>query len=122
MAGEEPVTIGLSNAAHGKLQRLKDDGHFDELMDGYRFAIGLALAHVADAPPLANRNTIFNVGSLDPDRSIYQVVAALRATQDEPVYRTAERLAEWGIEEMYRQIETGSFSVVALLREAQERS
>lgn len=117
--GDEPVTIGLSNSAHGKLQRLKENAHFAELMDGYRLAIGLALAYGVDPSPLANRNTIFNVGSLDPDRSIYHAVQALRSRQTEPVYRTAERLAEWGVEEMYRQVETGMFSVVDLLREAE---
>lgn len=119
MTFEEPVTIGLSNAAHGKLQRLKEDAHFSELMDGYRFAIGLALAYGAEAAAVMNRTTIFNVGSLDPDRSIYHAVLALRTSHSEPVYRTAERLAEWGVEEMYQQVETGTFSIVDLLREAE---
>lgn len=121
MSGDEPVTIGLSNGAHGKLQRMKENAHFAELMDGYRLAIGLALACGADPAPVTNRNTMFNVGSLDPDRSIYHAVQALRQNKDEAVYRTAERLAEWGVEEMYRQVETGTFSIVDLLQEAEAR-
>src|SRR5688572_17690702 len=101
MSDDRVVTIGLSNAAHGKLQRLKENGCFDELMDGYRLAVGLALSHGVEAPPLANRNTIFNVGSLDPERLLHDAVAALRSASEEPVYRTMERLAEWGVEEMY---------------------
>jgi len=121
MSFDEPVTIGLSNGAHGKLQRMKEDGHFAELMDGYRLAIGLALAYGVEPAIVTNRNTMFNIGSLDPDRSIYHAVQALRQNKDEAVYRTAERLAEWGVEEMYRQVETGTFSIVELLQEAEAR-
>lgn len=116
----EPITIGLSSSTHGKLQRLKEDGVFAEMADGYRFAIALALAHGVAVPQLgANRNTIFNVGSLDPDKSIYHAVSALRADTDEPVYRTAERLAEWGVEEMHRREANGQISLAEILDEAE---
>jgi hypothetical protein len=117
----EPITIGLSHAAHGKLQRLKEDGHFTEMTDGYRFAIALAIAHGVSVPKLGgSRTTIFNVGSLDPDRSIHLAVSALREDSDEPVYRTAERLAEWGVEELFRRVEEqGRLSVAEILAEAE---
>lgn len=115
----EPITIGLSTSAHGKLQRLKEDGIFAEMADGYRFAIGLALAHgVTPQNVGAQRNTIFNVGSLDPDKSIFFAVQALRSNSTVAVYREAERLAEWGVEEMFRRAQNGSFSFAEILREA----
>ncbi len=117
----EPITIGLSHSAHGKLQRLKEDRYFAEMADGYRFAIALALAHGISAPKISgNRITIFNVGSLDPDRSIYFAVSALRDEEDEPVYRTAERLAEWGVEELFRRVQDeGRLSIAEILSEAE---
>ena len=36
-------TIGLTSDTHKKLQRLKEDGIFIEMLDGYRFGISLAL-------------------------------------------------------------------------------
>ena len=116
----EPTTIGLSDGAHSKLQQLKEENYFAEMADGYRFAIALALAHGASAPAVTGgRGTIFNVGTLDPDRGIYAAVSALRETVDEPVYRTAARLAEWGVEELYRRTRDGRFSFADILSEAE---
>lgn len=116
----EPTTIGLSDTAHGKLKRLKEDGHFLEMTDAYRFAIALALSHGAIAPVIkGSRQTIFNIGTLDPENSLYAAVSALREETDEPVYRTAERLAEWGVEELSRLAQTGEISFGELFREAE---
>ncbi len=116
----EPTTIGLSDAAHGKLQELKEAGHFGEMADAYRFAIALALAHGAIAPAIgAGRQTIYNVGTLDPDKTIYVAVSALRDAVSEPVYRTAERLAEWGVEELHRRSQSGHLSFAEILTEAE---
>jgi hypothetical protein len=116
---KEPVTIGLSESGHQKLKRLKADGHFNEMVDGYRFAIALALAHGGVAPAVGSgKSTFVNVGTLDPDKSIYVAVATLRDAEEEPVYRTAERLAEWGVEELSRRADDGRFSVLEILEEA----
>ncbi len=105
----EPTTIGLTDGAHKKLQRLREDRHFAEMADAYRFAIALALAHGAIADDVrAGRQTIFNIGTLDPERELYQIIKALRINDDEPVYRTAERLAEWGVEELDRLATKGT--------------
>lgn len=75
---EEPTTIGLTEESHGILKRLKDEGHFAEMADAYRFAIALALS-LGQEPPLVggSRQTIFNVGTLDPDRALYYAVKIL---------------------------------------------
>ena len=114
----EPTTIGLSDSAHIKLQRLKEEGYFGEMVDAYRFAIALALS-MGGISEKAGGKTIFNLGTLDPDRSIYHTVKALREEEDEQVYRTAERLAEWGVEELYRLAEDGDLQIGALLEEAE---
>jgi hypothetical protein len=99
---------------------LKEDGYFSEMADGYRFAIALAIAHGAIAPPpVGGRQTIFNLGTLDQDGTITAAVRALRERSDEPVHRTLERLAEWGVEELYRRVEEGHLSFAEILAEAE---
>ena len=116
----EPTTIGLSDSCQGKLKKLKEDGYLAEMADGYRFAIALALAHGAIAEPSGGkRQTIFNVGTLDPEGTIYLAVKALREEVSEPVWRTAERLAEWGVEELARRAESGTLSFAEIVNEAE---
>jgi hypothetical protein len=116
---KEPVTVGLSASAHAHLTALESAGFFARMNDAYRFAIALGLSHESFDNSERNRRTIFNVGSLDPDRSIYEAVAALRTRTDEPVYRTAERYAEWGVEEIIRLRASGDIDFGTLLKEAE---
>lgn len=114
----EPTMIGLSEKSHAVLKRLKEDGHFAEMADAYRFSIALALAHgvVPDEPP-PPRTTIFSVATVDPDREIGNAVRALMDTRDIPVYRWVERLAEWGVTELARRAEGGDIDFGAILEE-----
>lgn len=123
MTSAEPTTIGLSESAHGKLKRLQEDGYFRELLDGYRFAIGLALAQVVQAPDVQKRTTIFNVGTVDPDQSIKRSIEALMGShvRDASIYKMAERLAEWGVNELASLAEAGSIDFVGLLDQAGEK-
>lgn len=115
----EPVNVGIGKATHPKLQRLKEDGHFGDMVDAYRFAICLALAHGGATTDFDERQNVFNVGTVDPDRSIYTAVAALRAPVNEPVYKTVEKLATWGVEELDRQSQRGTLSFAEILAEAE---
>lgn len=123
MSISEPTTIGLSESAHGKLKRLREEGHFRELLDGYRFAIGLALAQGVEPPEVQKRTTIFNVGTVDPDQSLKRSMEALMGNRvlDASIYKMAERLAEWGVHELASQAEAGSIDFVGLLDRAGER-
>ncbi|MER2552606.1 MAG: hypothetical protein ABTQ28_04995 [Thauera sp.] len=115
----EPTMIGLSEKAHPLLRRLKEDGHFAEMADAYRFGIALALAHgVIPDEPAAPRATIFSVATVDPDREIATAIRTIIDTEGLPVYRWAERLAEWGVAELARRAEDGDVDVAALLEEA----
>lgn len=123
MTSAEPTTIGLSESAHGKLKRLQEDGYFRELLDGYRFAIGLALAQGVEPPDVQKRTTIFNVGTVDPDQSLKRSIEALMGShvRDASIYKMAERLAEWGVNELASQAEAGSIDFVGLLDQAGEK-
>lgn len=123
MSIAEPTTIGLSEAAHEKLKRLQEEQHFRELLDGYRFAIGLALAQGIEPPEVQKRTTIFNVGTVDPDQSLKRSIEALMGdrVRDTSIYKMAERLAEWGVNELASQAEAGSIDFTGLLDQARER-
>ena len=124
MKTAEPTTIGLSQGAHNKLKWLQEEKYFRDLLDGYRFAIGLALAQGIDPPEpeIRKRTTIFNVGTVDPDQSLkrcLQVVMGDRI-QGVPIYKIAERLAEWGVNELESQARSGGIDFVALLDQVSE--
>lgn len=117
----EPTTIGLSERSHALLKRLAEDkrnGHFAEMADAYRLGIGLALANavIPDEVPTP-RTTIFNVGTLDPDKQIYNAIRLLSDTGETSVYRWAERLAEWGVRELATRAEAGTLDIGELLGE-----
>jgi len=109
MSNADLVNIGLSEAGNARLEYLKEHGYFAEKLDGYRFAVGLALASGAIAPDLAKRSTFLNVGSFDPDQAFKRAVETLlpELLVGTTVYRLVERLADWGVNELYQQAENG---------------
>ncbi len=120
----EPTTIGLSAGAHEKLKRLQEERYFRELLDGYRFAIGLALAQGVEPAEIQRRKTIFNVGTLDPDQFLKRSIVALlgNRAQNVSIYKMAERLAEWGVNELALEAEHGTINFVGLLDQANEKA
>lgn len=123
MSIAEPTTIGLSEGAYEKLKWLQEEQHFRELLDGYRFAIGLALAQGVEPPEVQKRTTIFNVGTVDPDQSLKRSIEALMGdrVRDASIYKMAERLAEWGVNELASQAKDGSIDFAGLLDQAGEK-
>lgn len=116
----EPTTVGLSNAGLGVLRALETSGVFHRVLDAYRFAVGLGIAHGGFESGEFSRTTVFNIGTLDPDRSLFVAVSALRSMTDEPVYRSLERYAEWGAQELGRLHSGGDVQFGELLREAED--
>ena len=120
----EPTTIGLSEDTHKKLKWLQEEQHFRELLDGYRFAIGLALAQGVEPPEVQRRTTIFNVGTVDRDQALRQSIEALMGdrVREASIYKMAERLAEWGVNELASLAERGGIDFVELLDQASKQS
>lgn len=117
----EPSTIGLSEKAHTILTKLKEDGYFAEMLDGYRFGISLALSkNIIPDEISGSKQTTFNIGSLDSDKSIYKAIKLLLDTKDIPVYRWAERLAEWGVLELGKKAESGDIDFSEIINLAQD--
>jgi hypothetical protein len=114
--------IGVSEATHPKLQRLKEDGHFREMADAYRFAIGLALAQGVSPPEISSR-TVFSVATIDPNQEIRNAIQSVLGDQLQgSVYKMAERLADWGINELAAAAERGEIDVVRLLDQVEGAS
>ncbi len=116
---DEPTNLGLSEKAHGKLRQLQEEGHFAEMRDAYRFGIALALSKGIVPPDISSpRSNIFGVASIDPDKSIHAAITLLMDTKQDPVYKWAERLAEWGVEELFTRSQNGQIDFVGLVEEA----
>lgn len=120
---QEIVTIGLSEQGNDKLGELKEEGVFAEKMDGFRFAIALALAQGVIPDEIAKRSPFLNIGSLDPDHTLKQAVETLMANylQDTTPYRLIERLAEWGVNELYAQHQNGGIDFLKLFDQVEHR-
>ncbi|MGR1580105.1 hypothetical protein ACSSNL_01435 [Thalassobius sp. S69A] len=122
MIEQEVVTIGLTQEADDMLEAMVDDGTFAQKVDGYRFAFSLALAQGAQPGELSKRKTIFNVGTVDPDNTLQDIIEELAPellTKSSP-YRAIERLAEWGVRELYQQAIGPGIDFVGLLTEVEE--
>ena len=117
MSTRETTTLGLSQSAHNKLKWLREEQYFRDLLDGYRFAMSLALTQAIDPPEIKKRTTIFNVGTVDPDQSLKQCIQIVLGDRlkDTSVYKIAERLAEWGVNELESQARSGGIDFIALL-------
>lgn len=120
MKVSEPTMIGVSDASHAKLKRLKEDGHFKEMADAYRFGIGLALAQGCNPPEISSQ-TVFSVATIDPDQSIRNAIQTIlgEEAKEISIYKFAERLADWGIQELSAQSEKGEIDFVKIFDQLQ---
>lgn len=116
----EPTMIGLTEKTHAGLKRLREDEHFNQMADAYRFGIALALASGVIPDELQAAGTIFSVATIDPNREIYTAIRSLIATGDTPIYRWAERLAEWGVTELIRRAESGDIDFASIFKQVEE--
>lgn len=114
------TTVGLSTEAHSMLQALKEHEVFAEMLDGYRFAISLAIASGSSGASIkGGKNTFVNVGTLDKDGNLRRVISAMLRCPLEEAYDKAELLAEWGVRELDRRLQDGILDVAELLEELQ---
>jgi hypothetical protein len=98
---------------------MKEDGYFAEMADGYRIGISIALSRgVRDHEVATPRKTVFSTATIDPDHEIAATIRALYDVDGEPIYKVAERLADWGVLEIARQFEGGVIDITALIQQA----
>lgn len=124
MTNSDVTTVGLSEYADDLLDQMKEQGIFAEKLDGYRFAISFAAASGVVPSEIGKRKTLFNVGSLDPGQLIRSAIEALYENdlRTISVYRIAERLADWGVRELYEQASQGQINFAELLKSMDDAS
>ena len=111
---QEPTTIGLSDQSHEILRQLKTEGYFREMQDAYRFAIAFAARtspDIASVPDVRSPNTIFNIGTIDPDRRIRVLIESVLGVPEGQIYKTAEKLAEAGVIALGKKLESGTLNL-----------
>lgn len=119
----EPTNVGLSERCHSRLKQLKEDEHFLEMRDAYRFGIALALSKGITPPEVPSpKSTIFGVATLDPDKAIYTAINSLMDLNGIPVYSMAERLAEWGVNFLFEKGQVGQIDITNLIETAKQES
>lgn len=124
MTENDVTTVGLSETADDLLSQLHENEVFADKLDGYRFAVAFAIASGIVPQELTKRKTLFNVGSLDPGqliRSSIEMVYQDEAQLTSP-YRLAERLADWGVRELFELYSHGKLDFVKLLSEVEARA
>jgi len=117
------ATVGASDATAATLNELSDLGHIDELSDGYRLGIAVALSFGRTPRPSARkgRKTMLSVSGLDPDGAIKAAIREVYSDAASWPYRAAEDLAEQGVEILKSCMEGEDLSfaeVMVRLREA----
>lgn len=114
----DPAQIGIGEVAHYKLEKLYADNLFPEMRSAYKFAVAYALARGARPGKLESaRKNVFSVSTIDADGLLKLAIETLYPVGEESPYRIAERLADWGITEITRQIYEEFQSVGDLLPE-----
>lgn len=123
MSTSEPTMIGLSEKTHSLLTQMKEDDYLAEMADGYRMGIALALAKGVVPPEVPTpRKTVFSVATIDPDQDVATAIRSLANLEGGAVYKMAERLAEWGINEIHKMFDGGPIDFAEILRIAHSQS
>ncbi len=123
MSTSEPTMIGLSERTHAVLTQMKEDGYLAEMADGYRLGIALALAKSVVPPEVPSpRKTVFSVATIDPDQDVATAIRSLAKLEGGSTYRMAERLAEWGINEIHNMFDGGPIDIADILGAAKYKS
>jgi hypothetical protein len=117
----DKVTVGLTPGGAERLERVLEGGWFQSDLDAYRAAIIVALGKgiVSDGDRMTGVKTKFNVGSLDPDGRLRDLVELLAIEPAARTFEYAERCADAGLEYMAGKLSNGKtlFSEVLLSTE-----
>jgi hypothetical protein len=100
MSEEDITNVGLTENTHIMLKKLKINRIFNEMHDGYRFGIALAIARGLTAPENLKIETFLSVSTLDKDGMLRNLITELYPEARERPYAMAQRLAEAGLTEI----------------------
>ena len=94
-------SISLSASAKDFLEKLESDGIINEQLDGFRFAISIAIKF--NLEPLniqSNTAKIWSPGQIDPDNTIRKIISILKPQFSQTPTRGMVQLAEAGINQI----------------------
>jgi len=121
--------IGWSPETRRVLQELKDAGHCNDALDGYRLAVAVACAYRLE-PRLdrregaAPRTTAYNASAVDTaDLSLRTAITEIFPAAKDVPYRAIEDLAEQGTEILAKQMEGDNLSfseLIAIVEDTQK--
>jgi hypothetical protein len=93
------INIGVTTRGAQHLADLMATGWFLEQLDAFRVAIGVALGYGVCTPPedMGGGGTKWNIGSVDNDGRLRQLIMAVAPASGDRPYEYAERLADAGL-------------------------
>jgi hypothetical protein len=93
---EDKKTIGLTLESRSVMERIMDKGFFRDQKDAAMFAMAYAIKQGLHPANAESTNTIWNVGSLDPDGEIRVLIGNLFPDASTP-YRVVESYVNAGL-------------------------
>ena len=98
------ANIGLSETSHAHLKEMADLDMFNDLKDGYRLAVTVAIKRGVDAThhKVENRKNMFDVGGVDQNFLLRNSVKLLYPDQEGQEYKYIEKLADLGVGFIYQ--------------------
>jgi hypothetical protein len=116
-SNSDKITVGLTSKGTGHLEEVMATGWFASELDAYRLSITVAIAQglVTQEENMAGAKTKYNIGSLDSDGKLRQLLTELVPGARERPYEYAERLADAGLAYLAEKLgREGSLLVEAL--------
>jgi hypothetical protein len=95
MTGDDRTTIGLTPENKATIEEIDDN--FNEQTDAAKFAMSLAIDQGVKSGTTTNTETVWNVGSFDPDGELRNLVIALYPSVESP-YVTVEHFVNQGLQ------------------------
>lgn len=92
------LQLGASDATRRVLESLKENGHIDTLLDGYRLGVAVAIAFGKEPRNEQGpaRKTMFQANSVDDDHGSLRIIMGELFPEAAWPYRAVEDLAEQG--------------------------
>ena len=115
---EDKKTIGLTAENRSVMERIMDKGFFRDQKDAAMFAMAYAIRQGLHPDNAEGTNTIWNVGSLDPDGEIRLLIGNLFPDTSTP-YRVVESFVNAGLLQIgFRMDKEPGIEITDLLGEA----
>jgi Arc/MetJ-type ribon-helix-helix transcriptional regulator len=103
-------TIGLTSSNKEIVELLLNQGLFKEQIDVARFAMALAINDETEAEEMEGAETVWNVGSFDPDGELRNLIPILYPNTKNP-YKLIEFLVNIGVKKIGQKVKDPTFEI-----------